>query len=198
MPKTIFHRNLSLRLLKHWINVSWPIFLLISFTLILSFLNYQPGTTLTGWDNLHPEYNFSLNFKNAIFSVWQEKGVGFLAGMSFAADLPRILFLYLLSAISHMPIANVRYLWTFLALTIGPVSTFFLLHHIFLKPKFDPQTKRAASFLGALFYLLNLATVQYFFTSFETFIAFFAFFPLIILATTLYFERASLKSGLSQ
>ncbi len=193
MVKRLFHRGFSWRAIKRWLVTYWPMFLLVGIISVLTFLNYQPNTWLTGWDNLHPEFNFPLNLGNSLFSVWQERGTGFLAGMSPAADLPRILILNSIFAISHLPLSLYRYLWHFFCLFIGPISTYFLLHHIFLKPKFDPQTKRVASFLGALFYLLNLATIQYFFIPFESFSAFFAFFPLIILATTLYFEKASTK-----
>ena len=186
-----FPRLRNLLTAIHRIPSHWPLFLLLAIVIILSFLNYQPGTWLTGWDNLHPEFNFPVNIKRSIFAVWQEyQGLGLLGGMAHAADLPRIIFLNFLS-IFHYPLSIYRYFWTFLMLTLGPVGVYFLLHHLFLKPKFDPQTKKIASFLGALFYLLNLATIQYFFIPFEAFSAFFAFFPLLILATTLYLEKPS-------
>ncbi len=193
MVKRLFHRGLSWHAIKRWLVTYWPLLLLVGIISILTFLNYQPNTWLTGWDNLHPEFNFPLNLRNSLFSVWQERGTGFLAGMAPAADLPRVILLSLASSIFHLRSEIIRYLWTFSMLFLGPISTYFLLHHIFLKPKFDPQTKKIASFLGALFYLLNLATIQYFYIPFESFSAFFAFFPLIILATTLYFEKASIK-----
>src|SRR3990167_552939 len=170
---------------------NWNYILSTIFVLIAAAVNIIPGTMLSGWDNLHPEFDFILNIKRSIFAVWQEyQGLGLLGGMGHAADLPRIIFLNFLS-IFHYPLSIYRYFWTFLMLTLGPVGVYFLLHHLFLKPKFDPQTKKIASFLGALFYLLNLATIQYFFIPFESFSAFFAFFPLLILATTLYLEKPS-------
>lgn len=193
MSKSLFHRGLSWRALKKCLHSYWPPTLLVIIVSILAYLNFQPGTILSGWDNLHPEFNLSLNLLNSIFSVWQERGTGFLVGMAPAADLPRLIIIYLSTHYFQIPVELVRYGWTFLCLGIGTLSTYFLLNHIFLKPKFDPQTKRIASFLGSLFYLLNLSTVQYFYIPFEAFSSFFAFFPLIILATTLYFEKPSLK-----
>ena len=155
--------------------------LLFLIVVVLSYLNYQPGTYLTGWDNLQSDLNLNLNLHRAIFSVWQEyQSLGLLAGMAHAADLPRIIFLYLSSAICQLPIANLRYLWTFLMLFIGPVGTYVFIYRIFLRRHFDHQTNHFASFLGGLFYLLNLSTLQQFFTPFETFIAFYGFLPWLI------------------
>ena len=81
-----------------------------------------------------------------------------------------------------------RYLWTFLMLTLGPLGVYAFLNNYFLKHKFDRQTIHFASFLGGLFYLLNLSTVQHFFTPFETFTAFYGFFPWLIVS--LYFFLA--------
>ncbi len=70
-----------------------PLFLLLFLVAALIIGNYRPGTWLTGWDNLHPEFNFSINAKRAFFSVWQEyQGLGLLSGMAHAADLFRVLF----------------------------------------------------------------------------------------------------------
>ncbi|MBI2310549.1 hypothetical protein HYU90_01825 [Candidatus Collierbacteria bacterium] len=193
MVKRLFHRGFSWHAIKRGFIAHWPLFLLIGIIAILTFLNYQSNTQLTGWDNLQSDLNLDLNLHRAIFSVWQEyQSLGLLAGMAHATDITRLLFLSFLSRIG-IPQTILRYSWHFFALTLGPIFTYFLLHHIFLKPKFDPQTKKIASFLGALFYLLNLATLQSFFTPYESFSSFYAFFPLIILATTLYFEKASTK-----
>jgi len=164
--------------------------LLFLIVVVLSYLNYQPGTYLTGWDNLQSDLNLNLNLHRAIFSVWQEyQSLGLLAGMAHAADLPRIIFLYLSSAICQLPIANLRYLWTFLMLFIGPVGTYVFIYRIFLRRHFDHQTNHFASFLGGLFYLLNLSTLQQFFTPFETFIAFYGFLPWLIYALVSYLEH---------
>ncbi|MEK7524755.1 MAG: hypothetical protein AAB548_00065, partial [Patescibacteria group bacterium] len=167
------------RPLLNWLAHHWLLFILIAFSLGLAFLNYQPGTVLTGWDNLHPESNFSVNIKRSLFAVWQEyQGLGLLGGMAHAADLPRQLFLFALSF--FLPISILRYLWTFSMLTLGPLGVYVFLNHFFLKHKFDRQTIHFASFLSGLFYLLNLTTVQHFFTPFEAFTAFYGFFPWLI------------------
>ncbi len=163
--------------------------LLCLIILVLCYLNYQPGTFLTGWDNLHPEYNLPANLGRAIFSVWEEyQSLGLLAGMAHAADLPRELFLLLISQF-HPDLSLYRYLWTFLMLFLGPVGTYVLLYRSFLRRHFDHQTNHFASFLGGLFYLLNLGTLQQFFTPFETFVAFYGFLPWLIYALLTYLEH---------
>ncbi|MFZ2202672.1 MAG: hypothetical protein WAV56_04775, partial [Microgenomates group bacterium] len=193
MVKRLFHRGFSLRTIKHWLVAHWPLFLLIGIIAILAFLNYQSNTQLIGWDNLQSDFNLDLNIRRAFFSVWQEyQSLGLLGGMAHAADITRLLFLSLLGRIGF-PQTTLRYSWHFFALALGPISTYFLLHHIFLKPKFDPQTKKIASFLGALFYLLNLATLQYFFTPYESFSSFYAFFPLLLLVVINYLDNPKPK-----
>ena len=185
---------------------------LLLITSLLCFLNYEPNTWLTGWDNLHPEFNFLLNLKRSLFSVWQEyQSLGLLGGMAHAADLPHQLFLFLFSL--FIPSHFLRYLWTFLMLFLGPLGTyFFIKNHFLTTPKkplpifknipflktslpitFDSATKVFASLLGALFYLLNLSTIQTFYTPFETFTSFYAFLPWI-----LYFLISYLKNPTSK
>ena len=173
----------------------WPPLTLITISIIIAFLNYQPDTWLTGWDNLHPEFNFPINIKRSIFAVWQEyQGLGLLGGMAHAADLPRQIILYTLNLLG-IPAQNLRYLWTFSMLTIGPLGVYFFIKNLLLKSStsklkernlqfsLDLSTKTFAALLGGLFYLLNLSTVQNFFVPFETFTSFFGFFPWLLLVT---------------
>ena len=58
----------------------WPIVGLSLISLILCITNYIPGTFLSGWDTLHPEFNFGLNFERTIFGVFRiEQGLGAVA-----------------------------------------------------------------------------------------------------------------------
>ena len=165
----------SLKWLKEWI---FPL-IIFAVTAFIAFKNYTPNTYLTGWDNLHPEFNFKLNIERSLNAVWQEyQGVGLLGGMSHAADLPRQLVLSGLAV--FMPINVLRYFWTFLMLFIGPLGVYFLL-----------KTKsKIAAFTASMFYLFNLATVQYFFVPFETFVSFYGFLPWL-----LYFAIDYLNTG---
>src|SRR3989338_1652492 len=103
---------------------------LIGFVVVLiAVLNYKPGTILTGWDNLHPEYNFAANIKRSIFAVWQEyQGLGLLGGMGHSSDLLRQIFLLIFS--SFIPVTFLRFFWTFLTLFIGGVGSYFLIKNL--------------------------------------------------------------------
>lgn len=175
---------------KHlWGVVGTVIILIVS--IVLSYKNYIPGTWLIGWDNLHSEFNLSLNLKRAIFAVWQEyQGLGLLGGMSHAADLPRVLILYLLSLFFSPQL--LRYGWTFAMLTIGPIGAYFAIRQT-LKSKSE-FVKSLASLTGGLFYLLNLATVQYFYTPYESFTSFYGLMPWCIFAVLRYLNTGKKKN----
>lgn len=164
-------------------------FLLIFITVVLCLLNYAPGTYLTGWDTLHPEFNFPLNFSRLIFGVWRtDQGLGAVAGHSHMADLPRVLFLWL----SHfvLPQNFLRYSYIFFCLIIGPLGFYFLLKKIFLRSTINDLT----SFLGALLYLFNLSTLQQFYVPFEMFPTQWAFLPWIMLFTLKFLHHPHRRS----
>ena len=140
----------------NWLKANWQDlffgFTLLFLVVFLSAKNYSPNTYLTGWDNLHPEFNFRLNIERSLNAVWQEyQGVGLLGGMSHAADLPRQLVLSGFALL--LPISFIRYFWTFFMLFIGPLGIYFLLR----------KQQKIGAFTASMFYIFNLATVQYFF-----------------------------------
>ena len=101
------YSNLSKKFIN-WLRTNWlDLFFTIVILIITSFVafkNYTPNTFLTGWDNLHPEFNFKLNIERSLNAVWQEyQGVGLLGGMSHAADLPRQFILAGLAVLSQYP-----------------------------------------------------------------------------------------------
>src|SRR3990170_4136061 len=99
-------------------------FLLVVLTVFISFLNYTPGTFLTGWDTLHPEFNFAQNFSNIFFGVFRtDQGLGAVAAHAHMAELPRLVLLWLFSFI--FPLSFLRYSIIFLC--------FFFFFYIFLK-----------------------------------------------------------------
>jgi len=163
------------------------IFLIVLF---LFWANYLPGTYLSGWDNLHPEFNFFLNIKRSLFAVWQEyQGLGLLGGMGHAADLPRQLFLGLSSV--FIPVSLIRYFYHSLMLFLGSLGCYFLLKEIVFVKK---AGRELASFIGSIFYLLNLATVQMFSVPFEAFSSHFAFLPWLFWANLGYLKKGNWKS----
>ncbi|OIP57805.1 MAG: hypothetical protein COX79_03745 [Candidatus Levybacteria bacterium CG_4_10_14_0_2_um_filter_36_16] len=165
-------------------------FFLLSICFLFFWANYSNSTFLTGWDNLHPEFNFGLNLKRSIFAVWQEyQGLGLLGGMAHASDLIHVLQAYILSLV--FPINMVRYIWTFLMLFVGSLGIYFFLKKIFF---FTDQNANLKSFLGALFYLLNLSTIQTFYAPFEPFSAHFAALPWLLLSSFNFLNNPKKKN----
>ncbi len=145
---------------------NYPVVILVLISLILCFLNYTPQTYLSGWDTLHPEFNFQEYFSRVIFGAWQEhQGLGALATQAHASELPRLIFYYLSSLV--LPKMFLRYFYFFLCLLLGPLGVYFFLKKIFFTK--NDITSKIVSSLGALFYLLNLITVQHFNVPLEMF-----------------------------
>lgn len=176
---------------KEFINNYWGGVVLLLLVIIVGIINYKPGTILTGWDNLHPEYYPTLNISRSIFAVWQEyQGLGLLGGMGHASDLIRQIILFLASAI--IPLENLRYFSTITTLLVGTLGVyFFIKSHVF---PYHDEKKETLSFIGGLFYLLNLATIQTYFVAFEAFITHFAFLPWVLWAYINFFRYKSKKT----
>ena len=165
-----------------------PIILILAIGLILAARNYTPNTFLSGWDTLHPEFNFGVAFEREFNGVFRsEQGLGAVAAHSHMADLPHAFILYLLHFI--FPLSSLRYLYIFLNLILGPIGMYFFLHKHVVKSKIG-------AFLGSLFYLLNLGTLQIFVVPFEMFTTQYALLPWIFLFATgyLFAKEKSAKS----
>jgi hypothetical protein len=186
------------RLLSHW-----PVITLALLSVILMVTNYTPGTYLSGWDTLHPEFNYWLNLKRVLFGVFrEEQGLGAVAAHAHMAELPRILLLFLFDL--FLPTSMVRYCYFFLTLLAGPIGMYlFLSKVIFTEKKSETQhnyqtpshksnlalqlySNTLPSFLGAVFYLLNLGTLQQFIVPFEMFTTLYATLPFLMLWATKY------------
>ncbi len=173
----------------NFLKKNWPIVTYFTITLILFFINYKPGTFLTGWDNLHPEFNPLLNIKRSIFAVWQEyQGLGLLGGMGHASDLARQVFILLLTIV--IPENQVRYILTFLTLFLGAFGTYKLVSFITEKEGED----KLLPFLAGLFYMLNLSTIQTYYVAFEAFTAHFAALPWLIYGSLMFFKKPSYRN----
>lgn len=162
------------KLFKHWLSWLFPL-LLIFITALLCARNYTPGTWLTGWDTLHPEFDFSLNISRLIQGVWRaDQGVGAVAAHAHMSELPRVLILWVLHL--FLPLSFVRYAYIFLCFILGPLGIYVFATSILGSHKKDTHTQwthtfiiRFSAFLTALLYLFNLATVQQFIVIFEMF-----------------------------
>ena len=147
---------------------------LILILTFVSIVNTDFTKFLIGWDSLLIELNPWLNFKRNIFSVWEEyQGLGVVAGNAHAVEAFRALIILVIDL--FLPLHLVRYFYTYLTIFIGVLSFYFLLK------KYTFKGKDYFSFIGALFYLFNLGTVQNYYAPFEPFSAFYAFLPLSVL-----------------
>ncbi len=167
---------------------SWVLpFTIFLITLWLCFKSYTPNTFLTGWDTLHPEFNFTHAFSSVLNGVWRsDQGLGAIAAHSHMSELPRLLYLKLTSFV--LPLQFLRYSYVFLCLIVGPVGMFFAL-----KKFFNKSTSTAAllaATVGAASYVLNLGTVQRFAVPFEMFTTQFAVLPWLFLSAISYLETS--------
>lgn len=178
-----------MKLLKNYLPqaIFYPILIgLIGLAVALA--NFEPNTFLTGWDTLHPEFNFPLAFERAINGVWRaDQGLGTVAIQSHMAELPRIFLLWILSFV--FPLESLRYITMLTPLIIGPLGVYFLSQYFLKSRKFD----HTASFLASLSYLMSLGTVQHFAVPLEMFAIHFAFLPWAILLLLKYLETGSKK-----
>ncbi len=182
---------------KAFLTDFWPIIFLILITSLICFLNYESGTYLSGWDNLHPEFNSALYLKRSLFAVWQEyQSTGLLGGMAHAADLPRVILIYLISLGNLVPVNLIRYATTFAPLLLGPIGVYLLISNILTASKLSHKTIQISSFLAGLYYLLNLSTLQTFFIPFETFTWFYGALPFLIYFTLQYLKQPKISNFL--
>lgn len=165
---------------SHWI-ASGVLFLIV-FALMVA--NYRPGKILSGWDNLHPEFDCQINIKRALFSGWQEyQGLGLPAGHGHATELPREIALCALSNI--FPQTDLRYIFLSISLFLGSIGVYFLTYFLF--------KNKLSSFFGSLFYLLHIATVQLLYAPYEAFIVYYSLLPWMLASLLYYFQNPSKK-----
>ncbi|MFH0863513.1 MAG: hypothetical protein V1858_00280 [Candidatus Gottesmanbacteria bacterium] len=170
----------------------WPVILYLILVLIIFIVNFSSTGWVSGWDNLHPEFNFKLNITRSFFAVWQEyQGLGLLGGMGHASDLPRQLILFIMS--SFVPINWLRQAYLFILLFVGSLGLYFLLEKKIFKDT-DEDKRKLTSFFGGVFYLINLATMQTFYLPFSPFIVHFAFLPWLFLAALELFENYNFRN----
>lgn len=161
--------------------------LLILITGLICIANYTPDTWLSGWDTLHPEFNFPLNFERIINGVWrEEQGLGAVAVHSHMSELPRYIFLWIFSLL--FPLSTLRYLYIFLCFILGPLGIYYFLQHIFSNKEGIHKIINASAFLGALAYIFNIATLHQFSVPFEMFPTQYAFLPWLFLTVTRFLQ----------
>lgn len=143
---------------------------LILICLTVASKNYQEGTYLTGWDTLHPEFNYKIYWERMLKGAWQDhQGLGDVSTQAHASEIPRVLIL--MAADIFLGTSQIRYFYAFLMLVLGPLGVYFLLRFLFESR--HKEGAEPAAFLGALVYLFNLGTMQHFVVPLEMFLTHF-------------------------
>jgi hypothetical protein len=182
-----FTRKIELPWLPHGVfsikNI--PVFLIVVVWFLIARANYTPNTYLSGWDTLHPEFNYGIYWKRILGGVWQEhQGLGAVATQAHASEIPRVLILMVLDI--FLTTAQIRYAYSFLMLLLGPLGVYYLLSYILKKEVLLEERSGAShrnkfadrfviwtgvgAFTGALVYLFNLAVLQQFYVPLEMFL----------------------------
>ena len=155
--------------MKTYIQRHLAIIALVVIVFIVFVTNVKEGTYLIGWDHLSTELNPLLAVKRAFFAVWQEyQSLGLVGGMAHASDLIHAVFVSILALV--IPQSLNRYVVHCLLLLAGAIGIHKLIEF------YEPREKQIA-FLGALFYMFNIGTIQLFYVPFEPFSWFFAALP---------------------
>lgn len=154
--------------------IDYALLVLVVIALVVSYTNYTPSTFLSGWDTLHPEFDFG-EYVSRITSVWQRnQGLGAPPSQAHLSELPRMLIIRLFMFL--FPLSFVRYAYFFLMIVMGPVGVYLFLRYILEKDQSLQGTPtQIGAFLGGLFYLLNLGTMQHFSVPLEMFATKFGF-----------------------
>ena len=162
------------------------IFLLFIVEIILFLTNYESGTWLLGWDSYGPDLNFKANLARSVYGVWQEyRGLGLLDGMAHTANLLHTLIVWALSF--FLPSNLRRYFFHFLVHFLAGVG----IYRLFLL--IDSRKSRLTAFIASLFYLLNIGTVQMFYTPLEAFSVHFCALPWLSWALIKYWQTGFKK-----
>ena len=168
-------------------------FVLVLYHLIVGSIiaaNIRPDLWLMGWDGLYPELNVWLNIIRGLSAGWQEYyGVGLVGGHGFAATLPHTLIIGVLATV--IPQHLVRQLFIFLCYYLGGLGMLLVSNKI-LKKLFEKELW-FISLITALYYLLNLGTIQVFYVPLEAFTVHFVAWPWLTYFTILLLEKLTLR-----
>lgn len=161
--------------------ISWQkLVLLLIFTVLVYQSRLIVSQWLIGWDSVMPELDWKLNFTRVFAGAWQEyQGLGLTGGMAHLADAPRISILWALHFVT--PADYLRWSWHIAMLLLGPIGIWYLGKKVW-------RWNENQCLVASVFYLLNLATVQYFFVPYESFSSFYGFLPWLIAVFLMYLE----------
>ena len=182
----VLHHKLTRRLL--------PLLLVVTVAIIIAIQNVDIHAFYSGWDNIHPELNIAQYAKRMIFGAWLEyQGMGGAAAQGHLAEISRLPFIYFFSLIA--PQNMNRWLFIFFMYLIGGIGMYIYLICIWLNKNENRYRFWIAS-VSAIYYLLNVITLQQFYISFEMFTVQFAFLPFLLLSIHLICQKINTKNVL--
>ena len=151
----------------------FPFLIVLLLAVIVCWHNYTPGTFLSGWDTLQPEWNLGQYAQRVFFGAWQEhQGLGAPASQAHLAELPRLPLLWILQA--ALPLSAVRYTFFFLMFLSGGIGVYCYVYNAFLCSTEKPPTQTWPAALAAAFFMFNIGTMQHFVVPLEMFAVHFA------------------------
>jgi hypothetical protein len=154
-----------------------PLLLVIVVALAVALTNIDFSAYYSGWDNIHAEFNLSRYFNQVFFGAWSEhQGLGAPSSQAQLSEITRLPILFVLKLL--LPDHLVRWVFIFGMYLVGGIGAYLYLSRIWLGQK-SGQFKDWIAGLGAIFYLLNLLTLQQFYISFEMFMVQFALLPFL-------------------
>lgn len=110
--------------------LDWALVVVLLISLLAALLQFS-NQWLSGWDTLHPEFDYSLHLSRSFDGVWREdQGLGAVAAHSHMSELPRIIILFLLDLI--FPTHLVKQIFVLSTLVIGPIGIYLLIKQIIL------------------------------------------------------------------
>lgn len=125
-------------------------------------------------------------------TVWQShQGLGTPPSQAHASEIPRMLIISLFTAV--FPVSFIRYAYVFLMMLLGPIGVYLFIKYLLLQIKISHtntstvvshEVQSISALLGALFYLLNVGTVQTFIAPLEMFVTKFGFIGFLFLFST--------------
>lgn len=154
-------------------------------------VTYEPGTWLSGWDTLHPEFNLRLYAERTFLGAWQEhQGLGAAASQSHIAEITRLPLLWLLQLL--LPDSAIR--WAFILLTwlVGMLGMNLLIQHVVLYDRDKRTAAIVGCFVGVL-YLLNPVMLQHFYLPLEMFAVHFASLPWLFMGISKFMSTGKGK-----
>lgn len=158
--------------------------------------NYIPGTWLTGWDNVHPEFSLGDYTRRVVFGAWQEQmGTGGAEAQGYSSEIFRMPIIFLLKLI--LPMSLIRYTFVFLTLWVGGLGMYYYLKNYWLVHKDENKIGKYVPWLatlGAIFYILNPFTLQQYYIIFEMFGVKFAMLPWLLITIHKLSEKFNTKN----